>query len=244
MNTPIIQSLIASASAPYRAAGHIAWHFARGKLGGDPVFPALLEQGLVPDNARILDIGCGQGLLAAWLVAARTMRISGNWPAHWPAAPNPRSIHGIDVMPRYVEQAQRALGSAATFTVGDMCKVDFGQADAIFLLDVLHYVSAEEQDKVLQKVHDALAPGGILIMRIGDASGGLSFKYSVWIDRVAAYMRRYRSTRLYCRSLPAWHSALHNFGFTVKTLAMHRNTPFANVLLVASPCRTNTRGFT
>jgi hypothetical protein len=57
-------------SEPYRAAGKFALHFARGKLGLDPVFLAMLERGLFPDNARILDLGCGQGLLAAWLLSA------------------------------------------------------------------------------------------------------------------------------------------------------------------------------
>lgn len=59
------------------APGRFAYHFARGKLGGDPVFLALLERGLLSDRARILDLGCGQGLLAAWLLAARRQFESG-----------------------------------------------------------------------------------------------------------------------------------------------------------------------
>jgi SAM-dependent methyltransferase len=70
---PALASLIDAASAPYRAAGRFAWHFARGKLRGDPVFAALLAQGLLAGRARVLDLGCGQGLLAAWLLAARAL---------------------------------------------------------------------------------------------------------------------------------------------------------------------------
>ena len=65
--------LIDHASEPYRATGRFAYPFAGGKLGADPVFCGLLERGLVPRNARILDRGCGQGLLAAWLLAARQL---------------------------------------------------------------------------------------------------------------------------------------------------------------------------
>ena len=141
MATPFVETLIAAAAAPYRAAGRFGWHFARGKLSGDPVFAGLLEHGLIPDNARILDIGCGQGLLASWLLSAQALHDNGDWPAHWRSAPHPRSIHGIELMPRDVERAQRALGDAATFAAGDMCKTDFGKADVVVILDVLHYVS-------------------------------------------------------------------------------------------------------
>lgn len=94
MNRTHFRALIAEASAPYRAAGRFAWHFARGKLAFDPVFPALLSLGLVPDQARILDLGCGQGLLLALLTAARDRFESGGWPADWPPPPGSIGIEG------------------------------------------------------------------------------------------------------------------------------------------------------
>ena len=60
-------ALLDAASAPYRRAGPFAWRFARGKLGMDPVFRYLLCEGLIPPHAHVLDIGCGQGLLASLL---------------------------------------------------------------------------------------------------------------------------------------------------------------------------------
>jgi SAM-dependent methyltransferase len=233
MTAPFVKTLIDRAAAPYRAAGRFAWHFARGKLGGDPVFAGLLMHGLIPDNSRILDIGCGQGLLASWLLAAKAMQDEGLWPARWSPAPNPLSIHGIEIMARDVERAQRALSHAATFTTGDMCRIDFGTADVIVMLDVLHYVSIAAQNDVLQKAREALSPGGTLILRVGDAGGGLRFKFSVWTDYVASFVRGHRNIRLHCRALPAWYTALADLGFTVSALPMNKGTPFANVLLVA-----------
>lgn len=233
MTAPFIRKLIDKATEPYRSAGKFAWHFARGKLGGDPVFVGLLEHGLIPDNARIVDIGCGQGLLASWLLTARKMHGEGQWPAHWPKAPQPAAIHGIELMPRDVERAQRALGDGARFTVGDMCKVDFGKADAVVILDVLHYVSIEAQNDVLRRVRDALAPGGTLILRVGDAAGGLPFWFSVWVDHVVTFARGHRNSRMYCRPLSDWKAALQALGFSVEERPMNHGTPFANILLVA-----------
>lgn len=75
------QRLVDLSSQRYRSAGRFAYYFARGKLGGDPMFLGLLKRGLIPDQARILDLGCGQGLLAAWLLATRQSYAAGNRPA-------------------------------------------------------------------------------------------------------------------------------------------------------------------
>lgn len=234
MSKQFVNQLIDAATAAYRPAGRFAWHFARGKLGGDPVFAGLLEHGLIPDNARILDIGCGQGLLASWLLTAQAMHAKGNWPSAWPTAPKPASIHGIELMAADVERAQRALGNAAKFTVGDMCKTDFGKVDAVVILDVLHYVSIEAQNDVLRRVRDALAPNGRLILRVGDADGGLPFKFSVLVDHVVTFARGHRNSRMYCRPLKQWQATLTELGFQVETLPMNQGTPFANILLIAN----------
>ena len=78
------RNLLDHATRPYRTAGHFAWRFARGKLKGDPVFFGLLEHGLLPDGERLIDLGCGQGLLASWLREAHALFESGDWPQGWP----------------------------------------------------------------------------------------------------------------------------------------------------------------
>lgn len=233
MTQAFLRRLIDRAATPYSAAGRFAWHFARGKLGGDPVFAGLLEHGLIPQQARVLDIGCGQGLLASWLLSAKAMHAAGDWPPHWPPAPAPRALHGIELMPKDVERARRALGDAAVFTAGDMCRADFGQADAVIVLDVLHYVSIAAQDDVLRRIRDALAPRGVLVLRVGDADGGWPFRFSVWVDHVVTFVRGHRNSRLHCRALSEWKAALAGLGFTVRSLPMNKGTPFANILLVA-----------
>ena len=95
MTAPVLTPLLDFACEPYRRAGRFAYHFARGKLGSDPVFRAILEHGLLTDRVRILDLGCGQGLLTAWLKAAQLCYQTGSWPQGWPPAPQPVSTRGI-----------------------------------------------------------------------------------------------------------------------------------------------------
>ena len=66
------RALLRHASAYYRAAGRFAWHFARGKLKGDPVFRAILARACSPAAHACSTWARAKALLAAWLLAARS----------------------------------------------------------------------------------------------------------------------------------------------------------------------------
>ena len=226
-------SLVDVASARYRHAGHFARHFARGKLRMDPAFQHLLSEGLVPAHARVLDIGCGQGLLASLLQAAQAAAQGGHWPSAWAAAPVGTKITGIEMMPKDVARARAALGDTARFVCGDMRHTDFPACDAVVILDVLHYITVAEQDAVLARVRAALVPGGILLLRVGDASSRRGFRISQWVDRIVTLVRGHRVVPQFGRPLAHWAASLRLLGFEVQSRPMSRGTPFANVLLVA-----------
>jgi SAM-dependent methyltransferase len=222
-------SLVDAASAPYRQAGPFAWHFARGKLRMDPVFQHLLSVGLIAPGARVLDIGCGQGLLASLLQAAERSSRSGQWPQAWASAPLSTSFTGIELMQKDIARARAALGTSARFVAGDMRHTEFTAADTVVILDVLHYISVAEQDAVLARVRAALSPGGRLLLRVGDG-----FVISQWVDRIVTSVRGHLVAPRFGRPLPAWIASLRSLGFEVQSRPMSQGTPFANVLLVAT----------
>ena len=224
--------MVSTAAKPYRAVGRFAWHFARGKLAGDPAFVGLLQHGLIPAKSRILDLGCGQGLLAAWLGAADILSSAGSWPREFPPAPKATTFRGIEVMPRDVRRAGVVLGDGVVVEQGDIRAADFQRADVVVILDVLHYMPFSAQDDVLKRVRLALEPKGTLLLRIGDSAGGWPFRISNYVDFVVAAARGHRLGRLYCRTLDQWKIALETLGFAVTSVPMSQGTPFANVLLV------------
>ena len=73
MTQAFIQQLVSDASLSFRPSGHFAYHYARGKLGHDTIFHELLRLGLLQHGGHVLDLGCGQGSLFAWLLAARRL---------------------------------------------------------------------------------------------------------------------------------------------------------------------------
>ena len=241
MTTNAIQNLLNAACNPYRQAGRFAWHFAQGKLGRDPVFKGMLERNLLPRGAnedegiRVLDIGCGQGLLSSWLLSAHAQYTKGEWPTAWPAPPAIAHVHGIELMPRDVDRARAALqhdSARATFEVGNMCTASFPASDAVVILDVLHYVDFPAQDDVLRRVHACLQPDGVLLLRVGDAAGGLPFKISNWVDNVVTSIRGHKTLPTFCRTISDWQRDITALGFSVKAIPMNEGTPFANILLV------------
>ena len=229
----IAAELLDAATAPYRKGGLFTYHFARGKLSRDPVFAFLLQQGLIGENAEVVDIGCGQGLLASLLTAAAG---AASRPRGWPVAHPLKGYFGVDLMQADITRATAALGHLSPrvrFAQGDMCESAFPACDIVVILDVLHYVPIDAQNAVIDRVIAALRAHGRLLLRIGDERGGLGFAISQWVDRVVTRVRGHRVTPTFCRPLADWVLLLQDKGLSVQAIPMHQGTPFANILLRA-----------
>ena len=100
----------------------------------------------IGQNASVLDVGCGEGHLANWLLDG------GN-----------RRYVGVDLSQVAIEQARARAQHEARFEVGDAATFDPGECfDIIVLNEVLYYMS--EPAKVLQHYEGFLTPGGVLII--------------------------------------------------------------------------------
>lgn len=231
MTPPEYRLLVHAAAAPYRNVGRYPYHFACGKLGYDPVFPALLSRGLIPDGARVLDLGCGQGCLEALLIAARRQYDAGIWPAGWPAPPQDLRLHGIELQDRVANWGRAAFGDQANVVTGDLNDIALPDADVVVILDVLHYLDRQAQGRVLGRIVRALRGGGLLLFRIDDAGAGLPFLVTRLADMASTLVRGQGSPQRHSRPASEWKALLESAGFQVVIDPMSSGTPFANVLL-------------
>lgn len=225
--------LVALAAARYRPVDGHAHRFARAKLRHDTVFRHLIEHGLVAPGDTVLDLGCGQGLVASLLCAAHELAREGGWPGAWPAPPGPLHFTGIDLRGRDIARARAALGGAAVFVAGDMRELPFPPGDLLLFVDTLHYLDRAAQDAVLRKASEALRPGGALLLRVHDAAAPWRYRFGLAVDRATMALRGGGFGRLSGRPLAQWAASLAALGLQVQARTMNGRAPFANQLIVA-----------
>jgi O-methyltransferase involved in polyketide biosynthesis len=110
--------------------------------------------------------------------------------------------------------------------------MEIQSADAVVLLDVLHYLSHNDQEKLFDKIRASLATGSVLLTRVSDARSTLRSMLTSLVDRCVLIARGVGATPLFFRSLPEWIDSLERRGFTVTAIPVSQSTA-ANVMLVA-----------
>lgn len=228
------RALHRAATRPYLKGGFYPYFFARGKLSIDPIFYAMLRTGAIPPQVRLLDLGCGQFLLASLLLAARRQYESGVWPRGWPEPPVPDKLTGIELDAQSAAWARKALGDRVTVHVADLSRADLPDADVILLFDVLHYLGDKEQVALLDRIAHSLRGGGKLLMRVADTEAGWRFRLTRIVDQSTVLMRGRLSGNFFCRTIGDWSNLLLRHGFRIERQPMSQGTPFANILLTAS----------
>jgi SAM-dependent methyltransferase len=184
----------------------------------------------------VLDLGCGQALLAAVLLAARRQFDAGVWPDGWPAPPAHLVLYGIEMQDGIAQWGRIALGSDVRIETGNAAGASLPEADVIVLFDVLHYLEPDAQTQLLKQAAGALKGVGRMLVRVADAAAGLSFQLTRLADRLgsATHFRQLRrSPRLHCRTAAEWISLLQSLGFEVEIQPIDRRAARANLLLHA-----------
>lgn len=241
VRTRLIARLVEDTAALYRPAGRFAYFFARSKLRHDPLFATLLRTDAIGGGARVVDLGCGQGLLGAWFASAGRAGLGDDDGAsRWSID----TYCGIDQSRRDVARARVALPGARIIEADlrgfDMATV--APCDVMTLFDVLHYFQPDAQERLLRAAHAALHDGGALVLRVGEGAFASSSRWANLVDLIVCALRGHPRTRLHRRPIAAWIALLDGIGFAVEVLdgdpsdaGQRSGRPsFTNVLLRAT----------
>jgi len=229
---PVVHALVDETSRRYLEARIFDWEFVRGKLRHDPLYFHILRRGVLPSGGRLLDLGCGRGILLSLLQTARAQFARGVYPEDW-APPPALELHGIEGRPKDAAAARLALHGEAVIETADLRDADFPPSRVVLLLDVLHYLPADAQEELLARAARALERGGLLLLRDANADGGWRFTATRLQERLSALARRHFRQRFHYRGLAEWRRILEALGFEVETEPMSEGTPYANVLIRA-----------
>ena len=209
-----MSEVLQRAADRYLAAGRFAHGFARGKMAGDPAYQRVLA--LVGEHGTLVDIGCGEGHLLALA---------------YEAAPGLR-LWGVDHDEARLAVGRAALGELADLHVGDVRDCELPSARVIAVLDVLHYMVPPEQDAVLARLARALEPGGVLLIRDGEALAGWRSTVTSVSERLAVGLGRHKGDGVWFRGREELLGVLHDLGLECEAETCSEGTPFANVLYI------------
>ncbi|TMQ10538.1 MAG: class I SAM-dependent methyltransferase [Deltaproteobacteria bacterium] len=176
---------------------------------------------LLPAEGRILDVGCGFGLFAAYFAQTQPQR----------------RLTGIDTNARRIDIARSVMAklelTGHELLVGDARAVrDIAGAgfQAIYVLDVLHHVPRDDQEALLACLYDLLEPGGVLVLKDITTEPWIGLKFTELLDRVMVGW----DEPLAYRHHREWGEMLSSLGFHVRMVRVPDVLPYPHVVIAAT----------
>ena len=175
---------------------------------------------LLPDEGRILDIGCGFGLFAAYFGQTQPGR----------------RIVGVDPDGRRIAIARRVadsvgLGGQTLFLDGAARDVSLeGPFAGAYVLDVMHHIPEADQLPLLERLRDLLAPRGVLVIKDITTEPAFGLEFTRLLDRLMVGWNeplRYRHHR-------EWGEMLAKLGFHVRMVRVPDVLPYPHVVIAAT----------
>jgi len=175
--------------------------FARFKLRLDPMFselPSLLSRS---DTRTVVDIGCGYGVPACWVLE------------RYPDA----MVYGIDPDPGRICVASRAVGNRGVIAVAgapDIPKVP-GPVDLATMLDMIHFLADDQFRLTLKRLSVILGQKGRLIIR-ATLPPAYRFPWVWWLENLR---NKAAGMQCYYRSFDEIEAIVHQEGFDIELSA-------------------------
>ena len=183
-----------SSSAGTRFFLHARWHLT----------PYLKMIDHLPPAGKILDLGCGHGLLAKAIALSNSRY----------------EVSAFDHDENRICLAQTAAANISNlrFAVTGM-RFPEAKFEGITLIDVMHYFAPKTQKEILEQAYGSLTPGGRLLVREVEPEAGFISYLNRFYEKIATSTGFTRSNQqeLHFRNTTEWERLLREIGFNVKS---------------------------
>lgn len=152
---------------------------------------------VTPKAARILEIGCGDGAMAA---ALRRVLPQADVVGLDPAAPSPGRMYDGD----------RTGVEFRPISTTELLREKPDPFDLIMICDVIHHVAEHERVQVLKDAAELTAPGGTVALKEWELRPGLANSAAFFADRFVSgdatvrFMARPELDKLIDAAMPGW----------------------------------------
>ena len=180
------------------------------------ITPLSFIERLLPKEGTIVDIGCGEGMLAN-LIAIGSSR---------------RRVIGFDLDKKRIAVAEEAAKKRITnvkFSVSDALNYNFDGITGVTLIDVLHHIpDPKKQEKIIRIISDKSNKGTMLIVREPCFNQVLKGRFTYLVDKLL-----YRGDIINFRKAEEWKILLEGNNFSVTIYNTNRLSPISSYVFVA-----------
>jgi len=167
----------------------------------------------VPKEGAIIDIGCGYGLLANFLVLRSSKR----------------DVTGVDLSAGRISVAQKTTDNRkkVQFKLMNALDLQSGEYSTVVMSDFLHHIDYQAQQELLARCYQKLPPGGLLIIEEVDNRPLWKYWFAVISDKILNV-----GERQFFRNYRDFQKLLQRIGFLVRTKKVDKGIPLSDILFI------------
>ena len=167
----------------------------------------------IPKKGRIIDVGCGYGLLANFLILRSSKR----------------DVTGVDLSEKRIGIAQKTTDNRKKicFKPVNVLDLQLEKYCAMVMSDFLHHIDYEAQEELLTRCYQKITPGGLLIIEEVDNKPLWKYCFNTVVDRMLNI-----GAGIFFRNQREFQELLERIGFQVSIKKAHKGLPLSDVIFI------------
>ena len=188
------------------------------------IFPFVKIKQYIPQGGKILDVGCGHGILSVMVAKS---------------SPN-TNVLGIDPSKDKIVQAKKLARGIKNleFKCGYLENLKAHNFDAIIIADVVCLMPTQDKLKMLKRIKNKLKRGGMLIFKDVEKKKSFFYYFMIFEEFLMAKVFKLTFTnhnQTYLMTKSEYKTLLQDAGFKIKTIKRIKgHLPYPHILFICS----------